>query len=707
LGWSAGAGQYLRSLFTHTIPGRPNLFDAHYDLLGTYSTGADSAQKQKEKHTVLQWMKAIKNLRDPLSHPSDEDWSFEDAFILLDCARRALLRLALKDEAVRVQELMNELLGRPASANPQKEPLEDRLPASESIVTDFVGRERELARLWEWFDDPISRRWLLAGEGGKGKSAIAFQFGRQVKLRAPEPFQIVLWLSAKRRRFQEGVITTTDADFNDCSSATSCLLRHYGWLEELEFDIERRKSRTLMLLNEFPALVIVDDVDSLEGEGEDAIEFFTLHVPQTKSKVLFTSRRVVFGMANVTTHVSGLTETDAERLISSQADRIGLDSRVFTKDVVREIIRVTEASPLYIGDLLRLLTIMPPEAAARMWQEKGGDEARKYALGRELDMLSSDAQQVLVAACVAPGPVSFPEIEAVTSLGETDVVGALGELQRLFLVPKPRLIEGEQRFEANVNTRMLVRAVLGLSDLYRRVETAHKTIAGRLPRVGRGDVFAIIRQAILHVRNHETGKAEALLLRALEKFPNDSDLHGVLGFVYKCWTPRRTTDARDRFRRAWQLRSPEEQMYRHWSRMEIGEGEWSKAAEAAERGLKFIHESRALLYLAGYARSRLGKEFKAGLHEKAEQELRRAQGLLIRALNAQETPGAFEPSLTNDIYRALVLNLEALGDVQALPDFFDRWFDSCPNSPDARTESDRISRKMGLAPTARVVAKEP
>src|SRR5205807_2607345 len=103
-----------------------------------------------------------------------------------------------------------------------------------------------------------------------------------------------------------------------------CLLRHYGWIEEVGQSLERRRTRVLELLDQFPALLIVDDVDSLEGEGENAIEFFTLFMPQTKSKVLFTSRRVVFGMANTTTHVGGFNDSDAERFIFSRGQALEL-----------------------------------------------------------------------------------------------------------------------------------------------------------------------------------------------------------------------------------------------------------------------------------------------------------------------------------------------------------------------------------------------
>src|SRR6266404_867324 len=65
-----------------------NLFDANHEVLCPYTDRADRDQRAKEKNALLGWMKTIKNLRDPLSHPSDEDIVFEDAFTLLDCARR-------------------------------------------------------------------------------------------------------------------------------------------------------------------------------------------------------------------------------------------------------------------------------------------------------------------------------------------------------------------------------------------------------------------------------------------------------------------------------------------------------------------------------------------------------------------------------------------------------------------------------------------
>src|SRR5437762_7975463 len=224
-------------------------------------------------------------------------------------------------------------------------------------------------------------------------------------------------------------------------------------------------------------------------------------------------------------------------------------------------------------------------------------------------MISDAARSVLAAACYKNGPTTFLELQAATGLSDENMSEGLRHLQRLFLVPKPNLIEGEQRYNVNVNTRTLVRKVFGGTELWRRTEGAFKAIAGELPRgLTRGEIGAYIRQALFLSRNKECDKAEELLQTALKKFPSDPDLTAFLGGVYKGWLPPRITDAREMYRRAWQLRCANENAYRHWAQMEIDEEEWTKAYEAAENGLKILGPTRRLLYLSGYARSRYARE---------------------------------------------------------------------------------------------------
>jgi hypothetical protein len=312
-----------------------NLFESFYPQIFPVDNGLHPAQLKSNRQTILGWVKSVKNLRDPLSHPAERDYTFEDAFAMLDPARRVLLRLDLQSEATDVKAWMNELQGLSIAIDAVAEPLEDRLPPPETIIVDFVGRETELLALSEWFETPDTRRWALAGEGGKGKSAIAYRFATQIKNLAPDPFQMVIWLSAKKRRFDEGeILDVATPDFGDLSTALDSLLSAYGWDECRTKPLVDRKIQVLQLLEEFPAFLVVDDADSLEGTSEDAAEFFTFDVPRTRTKVLLTSRRVLFGMGNTTTHVSGLEGQDALDFISSRC-RLTELGRVHTSEVLQ------------------------------------------------------------------------------------------------------------------------------------------------------------------------------------------------------------------------------------------------------------------------------------------------------------------------------------------------------------------------------------
>lgn len=672
-----------------------NLFELYYDHIVPIPQNADKVQKRSDKKRVLEWARTVKDLRDPCSHPAEEDFNYEDSFVLMDCARRVLLQLRLHEDAQTVKRLMTSLSGH---GHMLGEPLEADLPPSEAIVCDFVGREKELSVLWDWLSNPTTRRWALAGAGGTGKTAIAYKFALEVRDQAPEPLQAVIWLSAKKKRFAEGqIVLVSTPDFEDLDSALNQVLFQYGWIEEITNSTELKKARALALFDEFPSLVIVDDIDSVEKADEDAIEFFTFNVPQSKSKVLLTSRRTVFGMANTTTEIEGFSESDVGRFVTSRCLLFNLDRQIFTSQVVKSVVAATQGSPLYIEDLMRLMTVVPAKEAIKAWADQKGQNVRQYALGRELEMLPREATHVLIAACLYDTAVSYEELRAVTGYPDGTLTDCLSRLQGLFLVPKPKVIEGEARFEINTNVRALVGEVEGKTNSYKAVEAAYRSVSGTLPRVGRGDIASYVRQAVLLVKNFEEVEAERLLVRALEIHPNDPDLIGVLGMVYRRMRPPRYTDARNCFVRSHQLNNKGDEMYKHWARMEVDSGEWTKAAEAAELGLKKKPHSKQLLYLAGRARSGLGKEMLSRRQEaSAEVELRRSLDHLDQALARRGSSGD-ERDLNTLIYRGIVISAYLLNDRSRLLNTFSAWFRDFPDDPDASSEWSRISARVGIS----------
>jgi hypothetical protein len=133
--------------------------------------------------------------------------------------------------------------------------------------------------------------------------------------------------------------------------------------------------------------------------------------------------------------------------------------------------------------------------------------------------------------------------------------------------------------------------------------------------------------------------------------------------------------------------------------MELDEREWTKATEAADRGLKFVPASVELLSSAGYAYDQLGKELSAGLHaDRAAQCFKRAQELLLKARDEVDSTDSSRIHLRRSISRALVLNAEHREDLGGMRKYFRDWSRRDPDDSDLESEWDRLSRKHDLGP---------
>ncbi len=432
-------------------------------------------------------------------------------------------------------------------------------------------------------------------------------------------------------------------------------------------------------------MVIIDDVDSITRENEEVTEFLSFQVPQTKSKILFTSRRTLFGMGGSTIHVEGFNKEDAKQFIVSRCNLMNLDTAMFTDEIMADITRITEGSPLYIEDLMRLISVIPVKEAIRQWEDKGGNDARRYALGRECDLLETEgARRVLMAASICKNAISFVELEAITGYSSKIITESLNELQRIFLVPKPRIIEGEERFEVNVNTKMLVREVYGHFDRYRNMEAACQIVNEGYKTNGNVDINAILRQVSFLNKDFKFQESEQLLLNALEKYHSNPEIICALAELYCSWKPPRTTDARGYFNRACQLKFPKIEMYEKWISMEFTRKEWTKIVEATEKGLKIFPESKLLLYLSAKARIEIGKEQSSRLfHSKAMKEFAEAKQLLKSSLESKSAFCETEKRLNPEIYKELINVCQFADDKSGIDYYLWRWRSENPDSREA------------------------
>ena len=90
-----------------------------------------------------------------------------------------------------------------------QQPLDNNLPDRTLICARFVGRSASLSELWRWVADDFSRVKLIAGEGGLGKTSLAYRFCEEIITRNVKSFDTVLWLTAKKRQFISACLKVT------------------------------------------------------------------------------------------------------------------------------------------------------------------------------------------------------------------------------------------------------------------------------------------------------------------------------------------------------------------------------------------------------------------------------------------------------------------------------------------------------------------
>lgn len=476
---------------------------------------------------------------------------------------------------------------------------DNTLPDKQRICPNFVGRERLIERLWQWMPAEFDRMRVLAGEGGRGKTSIAFEFATEVCRVGPPGVARVLWFSGKQKQFiasLDAYTTFAQVDFCDAASLMRAIGSAYALTDEETAVTEGRDvlmRRVIEAVRHYPALIIVDDVDSVGSVDEQRRVHETVMqlANSTGSRFLVTTRMNLTYSPDTCLTIGGLEGSDYQTFVSDLVKRMSV---VQPSSKVLEKLRIsTDGSPLYTESIFRLVRQGETLGhAIDAWKGKDGESVRAAALRREIEHLGSEARRILLVAAHLK-ETSLSELVKVTGLQRSSVSKFVGELQALFLLSAPALGATELRFRVNETTaRFAIEAASSLVTDPNAILKGVKALRGDSPPKSgdpaRQTVALGVSQAMVQLGAYDYSSAIDTA-QATVKAAKSGDAYVLLGRcqlarAHADRTPPDTDDFREcrkAFRQAAELGCRKPELYDLWFVAEFDAEHFSGAVDVA------------------------------------------------------------------------------------------------------------------------------
>ncbi|WP_161633187.1 MULTISPECIES: RNA-binding domain-containing protein [unclassified Labrenzia] len=418
--------------------------------------------------------------------------------------------------------------------------VQGHLPARDSDLLEFVGREEQLAQLRRWVGDIRSPVRLITGIGGLGKTTLAYRFAEEVIETGAGGVEMVIWLTAKQQTFSAlrgRMVPTSRVDFNDLDSLFNEVLKalsHEMPVAEEEPSFAEVGDRLVEALSTIPTLVIVDDLDTLSPDEQketvaalNGVALRTVGHELPPSRILMTSRIDQGLPPTAIVKIRGLERPDFEAHLANLCTAFGVQP--YRGAELDEIHDASSGSPLFAASIVRLVKLGENRReVVEKWKGRDGDEIRRFAFERELARLSGMEARVLYAVLLL-GETTLGDIAEVIEMQPRAVREYIASLQAYHLMSTISKGHGDTAISVPDELQAVVELVRGqLGDTARLVEVAvgraHERSGSQERQVGAG-----IR-SIVRLWNDERFDEALIVGKELrKKFPTNGDAASILG----------------------------------------------------------------------------------------------------------------------------------------------------------------------------------
>ena len=416
--------------------------------------------------------------------------------------------------------------------------LDNNLPDRDGELGKFIGRETDMATVWEWLSDRFSPVRLICGLGGVGKTSLAYQFGELFAYARPSQFDKLVWLGAKRSTWQASrgeYATLQRIDFFDVDGFLRKLALELGCPDNaLEEAASRQDLMALTVehLAEFRFLVIVDDVDTLEDEDQQTLYFvISTMFAQAQSKALMTARRNLGMPRGQYIELGGIDEADFAEFVESKCSLLKIPNPAVSGSAeLAELFKVSGGSPLFTVSILRFVDLGETfRSALNRWSGAAGEKVREAAFAKEVGRLSVANARVLLAV-VYLRETSPVELAAIVGVSAFNIAEAIAKLRDFSMVEVASDLPGGA-------TILVPRTLTLMAEVIeRRVANygALKAVCVEQRSLHKDPVPFVrdaVRRCMAHLTNKDFPGAAEVATEALAKLPEHPDL---LCLVARC-----------------------------------------------------------------------------------------------------------------------------------------------------------------------------
>ncbi|MEL6880158.1 MAG: NB-ARC domain-containing protein [Cyanobacteria bacterium J06607_10] len=409
------------------------------DFLGRLEDNRDRTQGTGLWHFTLKlWHRSIdRNLVG-----FDDLWQQRKAQTKLQTKAQTKLQTKAQPEnqAVPTTQASHTSISVSTQPNERKTPSHN-LPARD--YSTFIGRARSLQQLLSFLtkSSPVARISLV-GIGGIGKTALALEAAHQCintkqstqpetsNTRATTPyFDAIIFICAKTQQFTPQGILPSYRYSRTLQDLFRAITKTLNCSELLKGDFENQRENIYELLSQQRSLLILDNLESLSNQNQQAILSFLYELPATV-KAIVTSR--VHLTMDAVIPIEGLTPAEGQQFIQHQA---ALKSIALDPPVCQTLYHHTGGTPAaMVYALGQVAAGYPLPTVLPQLAQHTSDYSQYYLKNTVSALADTPAQQLLIALSLFPASATREALIDIAQLTEASTVESFAKLKQLSLI---------------------------------------------------------------------------------------------------------------------------------------------------------------------------------------------------------------------------------------------------------------------------------